>query len=73
MVISLTLRSPTHPQNAPLERSAWHRKPRNKAETKADTTRCTKVFGAFLHFCRFHKFRYFIKLRLLKTARSTET
>jgi hypothetical protein len=47
-------------------------KPRNKAETKTDTTAVPTFFGAFLDFCRFRKFRCFNKLRLHKAARSTE-
>jgi hypothetical protein len=63
----------THtPSECPLECSEWHWKPRNKAETKADTTAVSSYFGAFPDFCRFRKLRYFIKLHLFKAARSTE-
>ena len=69
-VISLTLRSPIHPLNAPLECSEWHRKRRNKAVTKAGTTVASSFVGTFLDYCCFRKFRYFIKLHLHKAARS---
>jgi len=36
------------------------------------TTAVSKFFDAFRDFCRLRKFRYFIKLRLHKAARSTE-